>query len=70
MKVNSGAARVVNGNHSPRGSNTYRERHTSNGGVSDVVEAVFQNQIVLPCDAQVSPSYIGPWENLGTGSRT
>jgi len=34
------------------------------GGVSDVVEVVFLNRIVLPCDTKVSPSYSGPWKNL------
>jgi hypothetical protein len=68
-KFNSGAPRVVNGKHSPRGSSTYRDRHTFDGRVSDVVEVVFLNRIVLPCDTQVSPSYSGPWENLGISSK-
>ena len=69
-KFNSGAPRVVNGKHSPRGSSTYRDTHTFDGGVSDVVEVVFLNRIVLPCDTQVSASYGGPWENLGIDSDT
>ena len=63
-RFNSGAPPVTNGKHSPRGSGTYRDRYTFDGGVSDVVEVVFQNRILLPCDTQVSPSYRGPWKNL------
>jgi hypothetical protein len=64
-KFNSGAPRVVNGKRSPRGSSTYRDRHKFDSRVSDVVEVIFLNRIVLPSDTQVSCSYSGPWENLG-----
>ena len=63
-RYNSGAPRVVNGRKSPRGQSTFRHAESFDGHPSDVVEVVFEQQVVLPRGTQIGLSYDGPWTTL------
>jgi hypothetical protein len=65
-RFNSGAPRVVGGRRSPRGPSTFQRAEIFAGTPSDVVEVVFQDNIILPQSTQIGESLAGPWQTLSS----
>jgi hypothetical protein len=61
---NSGSPRCWNGKKSPRGPDTFLKAHDFKRSPSEVVEVVFDGQIVLPADTELGDSTLGCWEPL------
>jgi uncharacterized protein DUF7002 len=63
-RYNSGSPRCSNGKKSPRGPDTFQLADEFGGTPSEVVEVTFEEQLVLPGNAEVGNEPTGPWHQL------
>lgn len=63
-RFNSGSPRYSGGRASPRGADIFVVADRFCGGLSDVVELTFPNEVRLPIDTEWSCSPSGPWRSL------
>jgi hypothetical protein len=61
---NSGSPRCSKGKKSPHGPDTFLSGERLDGNPSQVVEATFKSQILLPDDTEFGEHPAGPWRSL------
>jgi hypothetical protein len=64
-KYNSGSPRMVNGQKSPRGPDTFLRAQLCSFNPGEVVEVVYRDSVVLPGDTEWAQTPKGPWVHLG-----